>query len=105
MPSAPQWLFDPFSLDPTNACLWCDDTPVALPPKAFDVLHYLVTHPDRLVTKDELLDAVWPARDHVANLIIGIVGCCYGNGRVQTVVSRESVSTMMNCQPTPCKGT
>jgi len=22
-----------------------------------------------------------------------------------TVVSRESVSTMMNCQPTPCKGT
>jgi DNA-binding winged helix-turn-helix (wHTH) protein len=33
---------------------------VVLPPKAFDVLHYLVTHPDRLVTKDELLDALWP---------------------------------------------
>ena len=31
-----------------------------LPPKAFAVLHYLVTHPDRLVVKDELLDAVWP---------------------------------------------
>jgi DNA-binding winged helix-turn-helix (wHTH) protein len=24
------------------------------------VLHYLVTHPDRLVSKDTLLDAVWP---------------------------------------------
>ena len=34
--------------------------PIALTPKAFDVLHYLVTHPDRLVTKDTLLDAVWP---------------------------------------------
>jgi predicted ATPase len=34
---------------------------VPLPPKAFDVLHYLVTHPDRLIPKDELLEAVWPA--------------------------------------------
>jgi class 3 adenylate cyclase/DNA-binding winged helix-turn-helix (wHTH) protein len=74
MPSAPQWLFDPFRLDPTNACLWCDDTPVALPPKAFDVLYYLVTHPDRLVTKDELLDAVWPettVTDAVLRVAIG----------------------------------
>jgi predicted ATPase/DNA-binding winged helix-turn-helix (wHTH) protein len=33
---------------------------VALSPKAFDMLHYLVTHAGRLVTKDELLDAIWP---------------------------------------------
>ena len=31
-----------------------------LAPKAFDVLHYLVTHPNHLVIKDELLEAVWP---------------------------------------------
>jgi DNA-binding winged helix-turn-helix (wHTH) protein len=59
--SAPQWCFDRFRLDPSQARLWCGSEVVALPPKAFDVLHYLLTHPDRLVTKDELLAAVWPA--------------------------------------------
>ena len=61
MPSSvPLWNFGPFALDSTNACLWRGAEAVALPPKAFDVLHYLVMHPDRLVTKDELLDAIWP---------------------------------------------
>src|SRR5262245_53880173 len=61
MPSpAPRWTFGPFILDPANACLWRGTEAVTLPPKVFDVLHYLVLHPDRLVPKDELLDAVWP---------------------------------------------
>jgi class 3 adenylate cyclase len=34
--------------------------PWSCPPKTFDVLYYLVRHADRLVTKDEFLDAVWP---------------------------------------------
>ena len=33
---------------------------VPLEPRAFDLLVYLIAHRDRLVTKDELLDAVWP---------------------------------------------
>src|SRR4051812_37095782 len=33
--------------------------PIPLEPKAFDVLRYLLEHRDRVVTKDELLDAVW----------------------------------------------
>ncbi len=32
---------------------------VPLEPKSFDVLRYLMEHRDRLVTKEELLDAVW----------------------------------------------
>src|SRR5262245_46893798 len=60
-PHVSRWTFGPFTLDEVNACLWCSDEAVALSPKAFDVLHYLVLHPGRLVTKDELLDAVWPA--------------------------------------------
>src|SRR5689334_18839636 len=36
-----------------------------LTPKAFDVLRYLVEHADRLVTQDELLDALW--RDTYVN--------------------------------------
>src|SRR6266699_6183497 len=75
MPSSgPRWNFGPFALDSTNACLWRGAEAVALPPKTFDVLHYLVTHPDRLVTKDELLDAVWPetaVSDAVVRVAIG----------------------------------
>src|SRR5262249_10823601 len=33
---------------------------VRLRPKSFAVLRYLVAHPGRVVTKDELLRAVWP---------------------------------------------
>src|SRR6266581_684246 len=61
MPSSPQWVFGPFRLDPEHACLWGAAQAIPLPPKVFAVLHYLVTHTDRLVTKDELLDAVRPA--------------------------------------------
>src|SRR4029453_14702388 len=73
MPSS-QWVFGPFRLDPANACLWCDTEAIILPPKAFAVLHYLVTHPDRLVSKDELLDPVWPetaGSDAVVRIAIG----------------------------------
>jgi Tol biopolymer transport system component/DNA-binding winged helix-turn-helix (wHTH) protein len=35
------------------------ETAIPLEPKAFDVLVHLVEHRDRVVTKDELLDAVW----------------------------------------------
>jgi DNA-binding winged helix-turn-helix (wHTH) protein len=52
--------FDTFSLDGTNQCIWRGDKRIALPPKAFAVLSYLVANSDRLVTKEELLDAVWP---------------------------------------------
>lgn len=34
-------------------------TEVVLTPKALSLLEYLMTHPDELVTRDRLLDAVW----------------------------------------------
>jgi DNA-binding winged helix-turn-helix (wHTH) protein/tetratricopeptide (TPR) repeat protein len=52
--------FGPFRLDTINHCLWRDDERAPLTPKAFDVLRYLVEHADRLVTQDELLEALWP---------------------------------------------
>src|SRR6266850_473056 len=52
--------FGPFRLDAPNSRLLRDGKPVALTPKAFDVLRYLTSQPDRLVTKRELLSAVWP---------------------------------------------
>jgi DNA-binding winged helix-turn-helix (wHTH) protein len=51
--------FHPFRLDTTNHCLWQGDDRVSLTPKAFDLLRYLVEHADRLVTHDEILEALW----------------------------------------------
>src|SRR5215467_10864151 len=53
-------LFRTFRLDSANQCLWRGEQRVSLTPKAFDVLRYLVEHPGRLVTQDELLEALWP---------------------------------------------
>ena len=53
-------LFHEFRLDTVNHCLWRGEERVPLTPKAFDVLRYLVEHSDRLVSQDEILEALWP---------------------------------------------
>jgi TolB-like protein/DNA-binding winged helix-turn-helix (wHTH) protein len=57
--------FPPFRLDTVNQCLWRrrdagDEERIRLTPKAFAVLRYLVENAGRLVTQDELLNALWP---------------------------------------------
>ena len=45
---------------PAERSLLIDGKPAELGSRAFDVLQALITHRDRVVTKDELLDMVWP---------------------------------------------
>lgn len=52
--------FESFLLDTANGCLWRGGLQIPLPPKPFEVLRYMVENPGRLVTHDELLDALWP---------------------------------------------
>ena len=52
--------FGEFSLDETLYELRRGGTLVKIEPKVFDVLLYLLRHRDRVVGKDELLDALWP---------------------------------------------
>jgi DNA-binding winged helix-turn-helix (wHTH) protein len=52
--------FASFRLDTANECLWHEGRQIALPPRPFMVLRYLVEHAGRLITHDELLDALWP---------------------------------------------
>jgi len=52
--------FASFALDTANECLWRDGAQIALQPKPFAVLRYLVENPGRLITHDELLDKLWP---------------------------------------------
>jgi predicted ATPase/DNA-binding winged helix-turn-helix (wHTH) protein len=49
-----------FQLDTQNECLWRNGDRIPLTPKPFAVLRYLVENPQRLVTHDELLEALWP---------------------------------------------
>jgi DNA-binding winged helix-turn-helix (wHTH) protein len=51
--------FDEYGLDLLKRVLTHQDAPITLTPKAFDVLAFLVLNPGRVVTKEELLDAVW----------------------------------------------
>ena len=53
-------VFEPFRLDTANHCLWRSEERMSLTPKAFDLLRYLVEHAERLVTQDEILEALWP---------------------------------------------
>jgi DNA-binding winged helix-turn-helix (wHTH) protein/tetratricopeptide (TPR) repeat protein len=51
--------FGEFRLDRANALLWRGHDRVVLPPKPFELLCCLVERAGELVTKDDLLDAVW----------------------------------------------
>ncbi len=54
--------FWPFCLDPASGRLMRDGQAISITPKAFAVLHSLLQRPGKLITKGELLAAVWPRR-------------------------------------------
>jgi adenylate cyclase len=47
-------------LDVARNSLRAADREIALRPKSFEVLRYLVENSDRMVTKQELRNAIWP---------------------------------------------
>lgn len=61
--------FGPFLLEEADARLSRDGRAIDLVPKAFGVLCHLAARPGRLVTKDELLDAVWGHR-HISESVL-----------------------------------
>jgi predicted ATPase len=52
--------FGDFRIDQQNECLWHGSEMLSLTPRPFAVLRYLVENAQRLVTHDELLEALWP---------------------------------------------
>src|SRR5215831_10242943 len=57
-----QFSFHEYLLDTDRRELWRGTKPIAVEPQVFDLLAYLVQHRDRVVTKDDLLEAVWGGR-------------------------------------------
>jgi DNA-binding winged helix-turn-helix (wHTH) protein len=52
--------FGPYRQDASSRILTRDGSPVAIAPKTFDTLLYLVAHAGRTVSREELIRAVWP---------------------------------------------
>src|SRR5690349_18689937 len=52
--------FDRYVLDLDRGCLLLDGSEIALRPKTFSVLQYLVENRGRLLSKDDIFAAVWP---------------------------------------------
>lgn len=48
-----------FSMDINNRTVTCDNKPVALTRKEFDLLHYLALHKNRVLTRMQLTEHIW----------------------------------------------
>ncbi len=46
-------------LDPTSHRLTCRDQPIRIAPTEFRMLHFFMGHPERVFTRNQLLDRVW----------------------------------------------
>ena len=96
---ADSYRFLEFELDARNACLRRAGATVPLRPKSFDVLLYLVRHRGRLVTKDELIDAVWAPVVVTENSLVQCIREVReaigdgGQARIETVAKRGYIFT------------
>jgi DNA-binding winged helix-turn-helix (wHTH) protein len=103
--------FDVYSLDPVNFGVWNKRERIAkytpLTPRLFTLLSYLVTYPGRLLTKQELLHAVWPGTivsDACPTVAIHDVRKILGHHFIETVHRRGyrfRVPTKAKRAPTP----
>jgi DNA-binding winged helix-turn-helix (wHTH) protein/tetratricopeptide (TPR) repeat protein len=66
----PIYQFGEFRLDAATRALCRAGEPVALPPKVFDCIVYLLEHRERAVGRDELIAAIWGKVD-VADSVLG----------------------------------
>jgi two-component system, OmpR family, phosphate regulon response regulator PhoB len=60
------------TLDPVDHRVSIDDRPVAIGPTEFRLLHYFMTHPDRVYSRDQLLDRVWGRNSFVEERTVDV---------------------------------
>ena len=63
------YVFGPFSADRAAYRVFKGTTELALTPKPLDLLFYLLERPGTLVTKEELLDEIWPGANVTENAL------------------------------------
>src|SRR5687767_1062006 len=65
--------FGAFRFTPGDG-LWKDGRPVALPPRAMGVLTALLSAPGGVVSKQQLMDAVWPGTFVTESSLLEAIG-------------------------------
>lgn len=83
--------FDRFELRPSERVLLVDGAPAALGSRAFDLLLCLVTHRDRVLSKSEVLEQVWPGQvveENNLSVHVSALRKILGAGAITTVSGR-----------------
>lgn len=84
--------FEDFKLDTKNPSLWREDRAVSISPKALETLILLISKPNEVVTREELLDAVWKdtfVEEGNINYTVSLLRKTLGNKElIQTVPRR-----------------
>jgi adenylate cyclase len=101
--------FGEFELRPGERVLTCGGRPVSLGARAFDLLSYLIDHRERVVSKEELLDHVWPGiAVEEANLTVHVSALrkALGSQALSTVTGRgyRFVLPVSDAAPAPSSG-
>jgi two-component system OmpR family response regulator len=77
------------TLDPATHEVTLDQVPVALTPREYALLEYFLRHPDRVISKTELLDSVWDAAQdtdpNAVEVYVGYLRRKVGRDVVRTV--------------------
>ena len=78
------------ALDPATRQVTLDGRPVSLSRREHELLEFFLRHPDRVVTKTELLDRVWDARGggyepNTVEVYVGYLRRKLGPGLIETV--------------------
>ncbi len=72
---APQWQeYGPIRFDPVHHRVWCEGRERTLTPKTAQLLAYFLQNPNRLISRDELFEAVWhmPSNNDLRTLEVHI---------------------------------
>jgi DNA-binding response OmpR family regulator len=84
--------FPPFRLDFVEERLWKGNLELQLRPKPFAILRYLAQNPRRLVTRAEIVDAVWGERVAMSESLVRThvhdLRRAVGESVIETVVGR-----------------
>jgi DNA-binding winged helix-turn-helix (wHTH) protein len=57
-----RYVFEDYAFDTERREVHRGNVPVPVAPQVFDLLEYLIRNRERVVTKDELIDAIWSGR-------------------------------------------
>ena len=103
-----QYLFGRVALRPAQRQLLIDGQPAVLGARAFDLLLALVENRDRLVSKNELLDFVWPGlvvEENNLQVHVSALRKLLGPQAIATIPGRGYRFTLASDEPQPVTAT